>query len=486
MENEIMNTVLNGATLQELTLRRLALRRVFAVFFVFLFAQGVFAYSILTHEQIVDLLWQDQIQPLLKKRFPDATEDDLKKAHAFAYGGSLIQDMGYYPFGSKYFSDLLHYVRSGDFVVNLIQESSDLNEFAFSLGALAHYASDNSGHPTINRVAGIEFPKLRKKYGEEVTYADDPKAHIRTEFGFDMVQVAKNRYTSDRYHDFIGFEVSKPVLERAFQKTYGIPLNEVIPNEDLAIGTFRHSVSKIIPEMTRVALLARRKEIVADTPNFHEKKFLYYLSRTDYEKDFGTEYRKAGLGTRILALFLKIMPKIGPFSALSFKIPSTKTEDMYIKSVDLTVEDYHRLLHQTRVEDLHLSNKDCDTGRETRAGEYRLSDDAYAKLLDQLAQKNFASLTPDLKENLVMFYGDPKAPIATKRNKKAWKKTLDQIAQLKEAPARGATDIKTGSAQAGFLFQNSGSFASAGSRRTAGESVCTIPDRAVAAADGQQ
>src|ERR1022692_3508714 len=179
------------------------------------------AYSVLTHEEVVDLLWKDDIAPLLSKRFPGATADDLKKAHAFAYGGSLIQDMGYYPFGSKYFSDLTHYVRSGDFIVNMINEASDLNEYAFALGALAHYSADNLGHPTINQAVGLEFPKLRKKFGNEVTYADNPKAHIRTEFGFDVTQVAKNRYTSDRYHDFIGFEVSKPAA-----KTMG-PLPDV-------------------------------------------------------------------------------------------------------------------------------------------------------------------------------------------------------------------------------------------------------------------
>ena len=135
--------------------------------------------------------------------------------------------MGYYPFGNKYFSDLTHYVRSGDFIVNLLKEASDLNEYAFALGALAHYSADNCGHPTINQVVGIEFPKLARKFGKEVTYEDNPKAHIRTEFGFDVTQVAKNRYTSDRYHDFIGFEISKPVLERAFLDTYGIPLSEV-------------------------------------------------------------------------------------------------------------------------------------------------------------------------------------------------------------------------------------------------------------------
>src|SRR5215471_19298157 len=290
-------------------MRQTLIRKVVAVFLCSLpLVQVASGYSVLTHEEIVDLLWADRIQPLLLKRFPKASEDDLRKAHAFAYGGSLIQDMGYYPFGKKYFSDMVHYVRTGDFVKNLVNDSADIDEYAFALGALAHYASDNTGHPTINRVVGITFPKLRKKYGPEVTYSDDPKSHIRTEFGFDMVQVAKNRYASDRYHDFIGFEVSKPVLERAFVETYGIELHEVIPDEDAAIGTFRHSISSIIPELTRVALLARRKEIIRDTPNFNEEKFLYHLSRAEYEKSWGSEYRRPGFGARVLAFFLKIIP----------------------------------------------------------------------------------------------------------------------------------------------------------------------------------
>src|SRR5271154_7163335 len=195
---------------------------------VVLAAPCAFSYSVLAHEAIIDSTWDTSIKGQLLQRFPDATAEQLLEAHAYAYGGSIIQDMGYYPFGSKLFSDLTHYVRSGDFVVNLLKESSDLNEYAFALGALAHYSADNCGHPTVNQSVAIEFPKLRKKYGDEVTYADNPKAHIRTEFGFDMTQVARNRYTSDRYHDFIGFEISKPVLERAFQDTYGMPLSEVM------------------------------------------------------------------------------------------------------------------------------------------------------------------------------------------------------------------------------------------------------------------
>jgi Zinc dependent phospholipase C len=253
------------------------------------------AYSVLTHEEVVDLLWKDDIQPLLLAKFPNSSPEELRNAHAFAYGGSLVQDMGYYPFGNKYFSDLTHYVRSGDFIVNLIQEACDLNEYAFALGALAHYSSDNMGHPAINQSVAILFPNLREKYGSHVTYEDNPKAHIRTEFGFDMTQVAKNRYTSDRYHDFIGFEVAKPVLERAFQDTYGIPLSDVLKNEDLAIGTFRRAISRVIPEMTRVALVARKKEMVAETPNFNSRKFRYYLEPelVCWRFSFGSSRRSA-------------------------------------------------------------------------------------------------------------------------------------------------------------------------------------------------
>ena len=416
------------------TIRTISSVRAALLFLLFLFATTLCpAYSVLTHEEIVDLLWKDQIQPLLKRRFPNATEEELLKAHAFAYGGCLVQDMGYYPFGNKLFSDLLHYVRSGDFVIILLQESSDLNEYAFALGALSHYAADNSGHPTINRVVTIEFPKLARKYGESATYADDPKAHIRTEFGFDMVQVAKNRYTSDRYHDFIGFEVSKDLLNRAFLRTYGLQLEDVFGSTDLAIGTFRRSISIVIPEMTRVALLARKQSIVADTPNFSKKKFLYYLSRKDYEKQWGRGYRKPGVGTRILAFFLRLMPKVGPFSALAFKIPTQKTEDMYIKSVDLTVEDYSKLLHETRDRDLNLPNKDCDTGKDTKAGEYPLTDKAYEHLLNDLADKKFEHLTPELQQNILEFYADLNAPIHTKKNKKAWSLTLANLEKLRAA-----------------------------------------------------
>lgn len=389
------------------------------------------SYSVLTHEQIIDLAWRDQIVPLLKKRFPQATDDDIKQAHAYAYGGSMVQDMGYYPFGKKYFSNLVHYVRTGDFVGALLDESSDLNEYAFALGALAHYSSDNLGHPAINQVVAIEFPKLRKKYGNEVTYADDHKAHIRTEFGFDMVQVAKNRYTSDRFHDFIGFEVSKPLLERVFVKIYGLDLSDVLGNEDLAIGSFRRAVSRIIPEMTRVALLNRRADLVRDTPNFDQKKFLYRLSRTNYEKQWGKGYRRPGCGSRILAFILRHIPKIGPASALDFKVPTAKTEDIYIKSVNRTTDNYFSLLHEVRDDTPKFADTDFDTGKKTAPAEYPLADVTYSRLLHDQSKKNFAHMTPELRNNILEFYSNLNAPYHDKKNHKSWKNTMQALEQLK-------------------------------------------------------
>jgi len=398
-------------------------------------AQSSGAYSVLTHEQVVDLLWEERIQPMLKGRFPDLDDKGLREAHAYAYGGSLVQDMGYYPFGSRYFSDLTHYVRTGDFVVSLVQESGTANEYAFALGALAHYAADNSGHPMVNHVVALEFPSLRKKYGDVVTYADSPNAHIRAEFGFDMTQVAKNHYTSDRYHDFVGFEISQGLLERVFPKVYGIKFEDVVDDEDLAIGSFRHAVSKVIPQITRVALLTRRSEIVADTPDAAEKKYLYYLSRTDYEREWGADYRRPGFGTKLLAIVLKLFPKKGPFSALDFKIPTKQAEDLFVKSIDDTVESYRRLLHEVDKGTLHLANKDCDTGRETRPGEYTLSDQTYSHLVDDLSDSDFKQVTPELRENILAYYANPDAPLATKRNRKVWKRVQDELKQLKATTA---------------------------------------------------
>jgi Zinc dependent phospholipase C len=392
---------------------------------------GLSAYSVLTHEEIVDLLWSDEIRPLLLKRYPGLSDDQIKEAHAYAYGGAVIQDLGYYPFGSAEFSELVHYVRSGDFVHELLLESTDVNEYAFALGALAHYTSDITGHPAVNQAVAIEYPKLRAKFGKSVRYAQDRTAHLKTEFGFDMVQVAKNRYASQQYHDFIGFKVSKPLLERVFPVVYGLEVKDVLTHEDLAISSYRFSISRLIPEMTQVALKTHKKEIMAERPDFAKKEFLYRLSRSAYEKEWGKDYVKPGFGTRVLAAFLRYMPKIGPFKGLGFKNPTPQTEDMYFKSINSTVDQYRTFLHAVGADSLQLPNCDLDSGQATKSAEYSLADDAYAKLLGQLSGRKFDRTTPELRDNILGFYSDLSASIETKKDQEDWKEVLAELEKLK-------------------------------------------------------
>ena len=392
---------------------------------------GAFAYSVLTHEEIIDLLWTDEIRPLLLKRFPTLTDEQITEAHAYAYGGAVIQDLGYYPFGSTEFSDLVHYVRSGDFVQALLSQSQDADEYAFALGALAHYASDIAGHPAVNQAVSIQYPKLRAKYGTSVRYAEDHTAHLKTEFGFDMVQVAKNRYASKQYHDFIGFQVSKPLLERTFPIVYGVELKDVLTHEDLAIGSYRFAVSRMIPEMTKIALRTHEKDMVKEMPSFAKKKFLYRLSRSDYEREWGKDYKKDGFKTRLYAVLLRYVPKVGPFKALAFNNPTTQTGEMYFKSINTTVDQYRAYLEQVRAGTLALVNIDFDTGKVTRPAEYTLTDNSYAKLLGQLSDRKFDRTTTDLRDNILQFYSDLSAPIETKKDKDRWQSVLTSLDQLK-------------------------------------------------------
>jgi len=410
---------------------RWSIRVVGVLLFLLLCAGVSMAYSVLTHEEIVDLVWTDDLRPLLLQRFPTLTEEQIKEAHGYAYGGAVIQDLGYYPFGSVEFSNLVHYVRSGDFVLELLRQSQDANEYAFALGALAHYTSDIAGHPAVNQSVSIQYPKLRAKFGNSVRYAEDHTAHLKTEFGFDMVQVAKNRYASQQYHDFIGFQVSKPLLERTFPIVYGVELKDVLSHEDLAVGSYRFAVSRMIPQMTQIALRTHKKDLMKENPDFAKKKFLYRLSRSEYEKEWGKDYTKPDFGTRVWSILLRYMPKIGPFKALAFNNPTPQTEDLYFKSINTTVDQYRIYLQQVRAGSLELVNCDFDTGKITKAAEYSLTDETYAKLLGQLAGRKFDLTSEDLRENILNFYSDLSLPLETKKDAARWQGVLVSLDQLK-------------------------------------------------------
>jgi hypothetical protein len=364
------------------------------------------AYAVLSHEAIIDAAWDTSVKPALLKRFPDSSEDDLRKAHAFSYGGAIIQDMGYYPFGSHLFTDLTHYLRSGDFIVNLINGARDLNEYAFALGALAHYAADNLGHAAVNRSVPMLYPTLRVKFGPVVTYEDNPAAHLKTEFSFDVAEVADHRYAPDAYHDFIGFEVSKPALERAFEQTYGIPLKDVSKSLDLALGTYRHTVSRLLPAMTKVAWQAKKKDLVQADPGLSRRRFVYALSRASYEKEWGQTYQRPGLWARVLAFLFRIIPKAGPFKALAFQAPTPATQKLFMDNFVRALEFYRGNLTEVRASGtLKLANRNFDTGYPAHFGEYLMADNASNKLLIKLSEKKFSGIDDALRNGVLEFYG---------------------------------------------------------------------------------
>jgi hypothetical protein len=398
------------------------------------------AYSVFAHETLIDTAWESGILPLLHKRFPDATPEDILDGHAFAYGGSIIQDLGYYPHGSHEYSDLVHYMRSGDFIQALIRDSQDVFEYAFALGALAHYAADREGHSmAVNRAVPVLYPHLRERYGDLVTYEDDPVAHVKTEFGFDVLEVAKQRFAPDGYRNFIGFKIAKELLRRAFEDTYSIPLDSMFPNLDRAIGSFRYDVHSLIPTAVKVAWTLKQKEIQQDIPGMTRKKYLYNLSRASYEKEWGKDYPRPGRGAKTLAFLVRLLPKIGPLRALSLRTPTPETEQMFEASFNAALQDYQNLLRGVREGKLNLPNINLDTGTITGPGRYFMSDGAYARLLGQLTSDNADAISPVVRADILAYFRGEwfRDPVRQDRLDKAkvdWSKIPKQIQMLGSHP----------------------------------------------------
>ena len=396
---------------------------------LFFQATACFGYSVLTHEAIVDANWNTVLLPLIKQKFPAATDEELKNAHAFAYGGCVMPDLGYYPFGSKLFTNLIHYVRNGDFIENLFEEASNVNEYAFALGALCHYYADRYGHSVgVNRSVPLIYPEMKTKFGDTVTYEDDKISHLRTEFSFDVLQTARGNYAPQAYHDFIGFQVSKELIEKAFLKTYGLDVNNLFGNFDRAIGSFRWSVKELIPSATRAAWKAKRKEISESNPSVVRRGYVYSMRRQKYFKEFGKDREKATFGESVLALLIRIAPKWGPLKILKFRIPNEESEKIFLESFDETVLNYRHEVTAIARGDIKLSDIDWDTGKKTMQGEYSLADKTYSDWVIKLKEKNFETTSPSMKRNILAFYKN--YPDSNKDDEQ-WQQTSAALEELK-------------------------------------------------------
>jgi hypothetical protein len=390
------------------------------------------AYSVLAHEANIDALWDGTIAPMLLARFPATSPEQLLEARGYAYGGCVIQDLGYYPFGSQFFSNLLHYVRTGDFIAALIADAQDVDEYAFALGALGHYSADTEGHAlATNPAVALMYPKLKKKFGNRITYAQSPKSHVMVEFSFDVVQVAAAAYAPEAYHRFIGFRVAKPLLERTFKETYGIEMKDIFFSEELAIGTYRHAVGTTIPEMTKVAWEKKHDEIQKVIPSARKETVVFHLSGKEYDKTFGTDYEKPHGFARFLGWIYKLIPKVGPFRAFNFSVPTKEAERLFLESFTSTRLHFRQSLDALRAANLDLVNTDFDTGLPTKGGEYSLADETYDQLLGKLADRKFAGMPDGLRSNIVDYYGDVGSlPDATDAQRTRAARIREQLGRL--------------------------------------------------------
>jgi hypothetical protein len=410
-----------------------------------------FGYSFLTHEAIVDMAWQTSIKPVLLRYYPHATPAQLREARAYAYGGSTIQDAGYYPFGHSLFSDLTHYVRTGDFVVNLIRQSRNIDDLAFALGALSHYVGDTIGHRyCVNISVPLEFHQLEQVYGPVVTYEENEHDHVRTEFAFDIDQLSRRRFASVGYRRSIGIRVPRRLLERAFYDTYGISLRSVLGNEFAALRSYRWALRDFLPRIAAAEVLLHRKSL---PPDVHDPQFAEFQQRLRAAARAGhwAAYRREGNGflTHAVAALIFITPRIGPLSDVALRGPEIGTEENYVASVNRAVDLYGKLLGELAHENrsaFSLPDLDLDTGYITRPGYYRLTDITYARLLHRVTERK-AMPPAGLRRNILAYYSNPAAPIVTRQYPRRWKRIQQELATLRAMPATRIPQMKQVRAQ---------------------------------------
>jgi hypothetical protein len=396
------------------------------------------AYSVLTHEELIDLAWNDSIRPLLVSRFPTITGAELREAHAYAYGGSAIQDMGYYPFGKQFFSNLTHYVRTGDFIASLFRNAHNANELAFAAGALSHYLGDNTGHSEcINPSTAVEFPKLARKYGEAVTYDESPHGHVRTEFAFDIDQLSYHRLAPSAYLRHVGLKVPRALVERAFYETYGLHLAEVLGPERPAIRSYRTAVRSFIPRFAHAENVLHGSHMPPDVADEAFQTFARDVRNADYQAHWAATRKRPGFLTHVVAVVIFLTPRIGVLSDLAIRGPNVNTEQFYVRSVNDTMAQYRDILHRLKEQPdppIVLPNRDLDTGELVKPGSYPLTDKTYAELLRRITAEPSRKVPFGIRRDLLAFYADPNAPIITKKNRKAWERVQDELATLHQMP----------------------------------------------------
>ncbi|MBF6570046.1 MAG: zinc dependent phospholipase C family protein [Candidatus Binataceae bacterium] len=397
------------------------------------------AFSVLAHQAVVDQAWDNTLLPLVRKRFPTATEQELADARAYAHGGSHLPDLGYFPLGSRLFTDLLHYVRTGDFYGRLLAEAGSAQEYAFALGMLAHYEVDSIGHPEATNVAvPIIYPKLAKRYGDSVTYADSPSAHIETEFRFDVLQVAHRREIPNLFEHSIEFKVPRTFLQRAFRETYGLELNDLFANYDVALNTYRWGFRTLLNEGTGIAWQLYRQDINSLEPGITSGQFVHSMTRIDFVQQFGKAFLEPGYFVRFIAFIGNLIPDIGPFRELPYKPLDKNVQQLYFSVFHHAYEEYVQETAVVAEGKTGLANLTLDTGKLSRAGEYAPADRAYVELLHRHAQAHFSQMPKALADDMRDHFRDRSAALAFEHSERKREKASIEVSELEAAAQSGA------------------------------------------------
>jgi hypothetical protein len=364
-------------------------------------------FSVLAHQAVVDRSWDATIAPELQRRFPGA---DLDRARAFAYGGSHVADLGYFPLGNELFTELLHYVRTGDVIGNLLSAARDANEYAFALGALAHYVADTTGHPeATNRVVPELYPKLRKRFGERVTYADDRSSHLQTEFRFDVVQMGRVKGGRDIFHHSLQFEVATRALDEAFSKSYGLRLDDLFASTEAAILSYRWAFRGLIHEATGIAWELYRADIQGLDPDATPAGFVYDVSREDFEQEFGKVTVEPGYFAKFFAFLVKLVPDVGPFERTIYKPLPADAQERFRSALEHAVTRYQGIVRAAAARHVDLAEVNLDTGAPTAFGQYEPADEAYAGLVEKLAEHDPQRAPAALRADIHRFYATRQA-----------------------------------------------------------------------------
>jgi hypothetical protein len=423
------------------TLRRTPLLKTIASIGLLLAATPAVPYSVQSHQELIDLAWKQTIRPILLKHYPTLTDAQLQEAHAYAYGGCAIQDFGYYPFGNAFFSDLTHYVRSGDFVVSLIRNAHTADELAFAIGSLSHYIGDTVGHSNaINHSVPVEFPKLKERFGDNINYAENPHAHVETEFAFDVNQLSKRHFAPSEYMKFVGLEVPRDLLRKAFFETYGLNLPDIIGTKETSIRVYRYAVRRFLPNIARAETLLHKKNFPEEVPSPDLDDLKKDLAQASADNNWEAYRKKPGFTSHLYAGFIFILPKVGTLKMLSIKGPTEQTEDLYIKSMNRSIKSMRFVLtHYDNIE-RYLPNRDLDTGLVVKPGGYPLTDRTYARLLAMITAHPDKVVPNQLKHDLIAYYADPEAPIITKKDSKKWEQVQENLKTLEAMKTIGELD----------------------------------------------